>query len=445
MKRYLGVLLSFVLAVGLFSPKASASPAGSWKVLYKDYLIQALTNKSNLSFGQDWEAVLIDLDLDGVPELVAGEAYRDVIPVDFIKTVRNGQLVDIRQEIAGSSSVNWGKVRIGMNAFSVNKASIKLFIDNTTGAYKYIGQDGFSGVDDFGIWEYELCLSGTTLRADQIVRSVEPNPWRVDDGSAGMAEYYNSNNIKVSKADYDLLRRNYYANLTVVTHGAAFSTGARLYDYTNSRVNSAEIDTFLSSYIASDAINQNQIPSDWAEAEIDQALRLNLVPEELQGGYGNKITRLDFCRLVVHMLSVKSETSASTLLSDYGKKTASAVFHDTTEQSVLIANALGIVEGKEIGRFDPDGSITRQEAAVMLARTASVMGIDVSSRTGVSFMDSDQVAEWAKASVEIVSALEDNHNHFAVMNGTGAGLFSPEGNYSRQQAIVTIKRLYFAE
>jgi hypothetical protein len=109
-----------------------------------------------------------------------------------------------------------------------------------------------------------------------------------------------------------------------------------------------------------------------------------------------------------------------------------------------MANTLGIVGGKGNGIFDPDGSITRQEAAVILTRTAKVLGIQVSS-TGAEFEEAKDIASWAKEAVDVVTSTVDKTNNSTIMGSTGDNKFSPLASYTRQQAIITAKRLFNAD
>ena len=66
------------------------------------------------------------------------------------------------------------------------------------------------------------------------------------------------------------------------------------------------------------------------------------------------------------------------------------------------ANASGIVNGVGSGKFNPDGTITRQEAAAMVARAAKPCGLDTSMDAAsikdmlAQFGDYRSVASWAK-------------------------------------------------
>lgn len=185
--------------------------------------------------------------------------------------------------------------------------------------------------------------------------------------------------------------------------------------------------------------NVPSVPSDapnaWAAEEVTKAINNNLVPSSLQNKYKENITRKEFCDLAISLVQSISGKSIDEVLSSKGLTISENAFSDATDKNVLAAYTLSIVSGKGNGLFDPNGKITRQEAAVMLANTAKALGIDINSDEAV-FADSDSIASWAKVAVNYVSSSK-------VMNGTGNG-FSAKGNYTRQQAYITIFRLFEA-
>ncbi|WP_419871600.1 S-layer homology domain-containing protein [Candidatus Pristimantibacillus sp. PTI5] len=174
-------------------------------------------------------------------------------------------------------------------------------------------------------------------------------------------------------------------------------------------------------------------PDTWAKTEVEAAIAANLVPTELQGSYKQKITRADFAKIIIRLLEVKTGQTIDEILVENEVSLSDNPFTDTSIKEVIAANLMGIVNGKGNGIFDPNGSITRQEAAVMLANTAEVLGYDVAADAS-AFADSKTIASWAKPSVDFVFTYE-------VMNGTGNNNFSPKGTYTRQQAYMTIVRL----
>lgn len=185
-------------------------------------------------------------------------------------------------------------------------------------------------------------------------------------------------------------------------------------------------------------------PDTWAKPEVDQAVSLKLVPADLQNKYTENITRADFCKLVVNLLTAKTGKTVNALLEENKVSIKAGVFTDTSDDTVLAANALGIVGGKGNGLFDPNGSITRQEAAVMLQRTAKVLNFKLEAVEKIEFSDSSAFESWAVEAIAFVSTATDAQSNTKVMGGTGNNLFSPADTYTRQQAFITVKRLFNA-
>lgn len=188
-------------------------------------------------------------------------------------------------------------------------------------------------------------------------------------------------------------------------------------------------------------------PDDWAHAEVDGAIGNALVPEDLQGNYQAPITRAEFCRLVVQLMRRTYAEDFVEFTEENGGFTAS--FTDTNDREILAAAQLGIVNGVGDGKFNPDGSITRQEAAVMLKRAANIL--ELTPTVALTFYDADEFASWAAEGILFTSALIDPFSRFPVMGGTGsmrtindetAAVFSPHGLYTRQQAMCTMMRIY---
>ena len=110
------------------------------------------------------------------------------------------------------------------------------------------------------------------------------------------------------------------------------------------------------------------------------------------------------------------------------------VFADCQDAS--IPYYLGLIQGRDNGVFDPKGLITRQEAAVMLTRAYGVCGGKLPENVGQeSFPDETKMAEWAKESVSARSTWD-------VIKGMNDGSFAPDSNYTVEQCLVTLLRLY---
>lgn len=77
----------------------------------------------------------------------------------------------------------------------------------------------------------------------------------------------------------------------------------------------------------------------------------------------------------------------------------------------------------------------------MLTKAAKLLDISGEIST-IPYADSKDIATWAKDAVNFVSSMEDHTNNKQIMGDTGGNKFSPHAEYTRQQAFITIKRLY---
>ncbi|MBQ7566485.1 MAG: S-layer homology domain-containing protein [Oscillospiraceae bacterium] len=165
----------------------------------------------------------------------------------------------------------------------------------------------------------------------------------------------------------------------------------------------------------------------WAQPEIDDAIAAGLIPAEQQRDWRNGCTRGDFCRFVAAAVRTISPELAGT---------ETVTFTDTDDADILCAASLGIVNGVGEGKFAPDRPVTRQEAAVMLSRAAKALGIPASGEDK-TFADRGEFATWA------VDGIADTVRR-GVMQGVSADRFNARGTYTREQAALTMLRLFHA-
>ncbi len=183
------------------------------------------------------------------------------------------------------------------------------------------------------------------------------------------------------------------------------------------------------------------IPSTWAQGEVADADNIHIIPASLRYDYREKITREEFCELIMQMLcNVNGVSDGKALLAAKSIKFEDN-FTDTDNEDVIAANLLGILNGRGNGIFDPSSGITRQEAAVMLANTAKLLGIKTG--TAPTFKDSDKMASWAADAIKTVTAIKASTGS-NVMGGVGNDMFDPTGAYTREQSILTVYRLFMS-
>ena len=177
----------------------------------------------------------------------------------------------------------------------------------------------------------------------------------------------------------------------------------------------------------------------WAKNDILSAINNNIVPEKLQNNYKAKITREEFCELAVKTYFQKK---GGGLIWTGEYENPQSPFNDVDNINVSRACMLGIVSGTGNGKFSPENFITRQEAAVMLCNLARVLDLDANIVDNTeSFIDQSYFADWAKDSIYKICSIKCESGT-PIMAGTGNGKFSPWFNYQRQQAIVTMERIY---
>ncbi len=182
---------------------------------------------------------------------------------------------------------------------------------------------------------------------------------------------------------------------------------------------------------------QDDSPASWAVEEVEKAISEMLVPEAMQNNYTQSITREEFCILAIRMIEGKKGMSIDAYLSKVGKTIApTSTFVDCTTKEVLAAKALGITDGTSLTTFDPDILLTREQAAKFLTTTAMACGNEVMLSTP-SYEDMGEIATWAKPYTGYVYDIN-------VMKGVGGNHFNPKGSYQRQQAFMTMYRLWSA-
>lgn len=107
-----------------------------------------------------------------------------------------------------------------------------------------------------------------------------------------------------------------------------------------------------------------------------------------------------------------------------------------TNAAVSFLKASGVTTGDDLGNFNPDSPITRQEFAVLLCRWLAPAQ-DTSS-VELPFADSNRIADWAKDGVRAMYALGVTKGSY---DGYGRLCFLPTATISRQEALTMLGRL----
>ena len=109
--------------------------------------------------------------------------------------------------------------------------------------------------------------------------------------------------------------------------------------------------------------------------------------------------------------------------------------YNGANETIVKLYVMGVLNGTSATTFSPEGQITRQEAAVMLYRLCTALGYQFPENAEHTFNDADQIADWAKESVEAVSAA-------GIMSGIGNNAFGPQQVYSYEQSALTMVRIF---
>ena len=184
------------------------------------------------------------------------------------------------------------------------------------------------------------------------------------------------------------------------------------------------IEIGLSSNSGTPSSTRSELPSDWAREQVDAAVGAGIVPETLLSGYTKAATRGEFCALAVKLYESVNNTEI----------TERAQFDDTDDINVQKMAGLGIAQGVGDGIFAPDRNLTREQAATLLARLAEACNKTLVSQTP-DFSDSSEISPWAADAV-------GQAQKAAVMSGVGENRFAPQGDYTREQSIMTMMRLF---
>ena len=194
--------------------------------------------------------------------------------------------------------------------------------------------------------------------------------------------------------------------------------------------------------------------SAWAKAEIEKAAAYNLLVYDLTGKYKNDITRKEFCYLAFKTIITEFDPTtdsrmgewsvANRMLDERGLRDSfnKVNYTDYTDDKIKFLTSIGIINGMGDGTFAPDEHITREQAATILYRMAEFLDKIPAVQPGgagypsiYDYTDAESISDWARNAVMTMKKM-------GIMNGVIDYLFLPGRNYTVEQAIATMVRLY---
>ena len=230
-------------------------------------------------------------------------------------------------------------------------------------------------------------------------------------------------NQSVQNWDYIPLADGTNPNGGDVFAGSVYVLDAGTY-ITNTTANSDAIYIVVGGKSSTPLPPSAEAPSVWAVVSVNAAIAAGIVPPALQSKYTQAITRAEFCALAVALYQSATNSDLPITTS----------FADTTDENVLKMASLGVVNGVGDNKFAPDQKLTREQAATMLARLADALGSPLPEQAA-SFADNSSVSSWAAGAIGQMQAT-------GIMTGVGNNAFAPHADYTREQSILTMLRLF---
>ncbi|WP_232016637.1 DUF4838 domain-containing protein [Paenibacillus baekrokdamisoli] len=165
------------------------------------------------------------------------------------------------------------------------------------------------------------------------------------------------------------------------------------------------------------------VSNHWAKEVMNKWIGLGLLKGDADHNYhpDNAVTRAEFAALINRVFNLPDTLSSANPFTDVGDNSWYA-------QDVIRLYAAGIIKGAGSDRFEPNKLITRQDAAVIVARAFKVKA-DV--RAGEEFTDSLSIASYALSDVLALKAK-------GYVKGKGNNQFKPKENTTRSEVIQMI-------
>lgn len=297
-------------------------------------------------------AQLIDFDQNGIPELVYGKDVEGAnnkganVSIDCVYTYQNGKMVRLAGDIPVERGYSGG-----------DRYSYDLLVSTGSDGRKYavyeIAARGTSRGSDY----YYSVVNGKWQLVQGLAMKFSPDIYISQDvfSSTGTMHYYYVDDY----SEKEMPHATWYARLQQLTSG-----GEKTYDL-RSTVQST-LNT-LSTRVDADYVAHYRNPSSWATADVQNGITAGIVPRQLQYKYSTAITRADFCALAVNLY----ENSTGTTIVQRME------FSDTKDVNVQKMGGLGVIQGVGGGKFAPNDLLTREQAAVILTNLSRVLGTEL--------------------------------------------------------------------
>ncbi|MGO4548163.1 S-layer homology domain-containing protein [Paenibacillus sp. 2TAB23] len=147
---------------------------------------------------------------------------------------------------------------------------------------------------------------------------------------------------------------------------------------------------------------------------------------------GGTVKRAEFLTLLVRALGIRTDADPAAM--SFVDVPSSAWYAPEIAAGVKA----GLAKGLDADHFDPNGTVTREQMAVMLDNALALAEGRNSESAAVSgsvdFADANRISPWARAAIERIA-------EEGIVQGTADGRFQPRANATRAEAAAMLKRL----
>ena len=170
--------------------------------------------------------------------------------------------------------------------------------------------------------------------------------------------------------------------------------------------------------------------SSWAYPDVLDYYLAQLLPVSLCEDFQSPITRGELARMLYQFVRNTQGWDAMVIDNPFTDIASSADL-----LAILRCYSVGLMEGTSDTTFSPDAPVTREQAAVVLARLTELLDGAAPEPAAASYRDEADIHDWAAEAVGAMTGA-------GVLQGVDGGAFSPRTPMTLEQMIVALYRVY---
>ena len=168
--------------------------------------------------------------------------------------------------------------------------------------------------------------------------------------------------------------------------------------------------------------------SSWAVSSMEYAYQHGLITEKELKKATSPMSREEFCSVIMHFLQAVTGIER--------KAEEKTPFSDCDDPMVIAAYEAGIIGGVEPGKFAPARTLTREQMAIMIARTLKVCSFDLEEGAKEHpFKDTKTLYETSNDYIDQLYGV-------GIVSGYDDGTFGPFREMTVQEAVISFVRAY---